>query len=215
MIERLIRTSLEQRVIVLLVAVGVSIGGVVAFHSVPIDAFPDVTPVQVQVITRAPSLAPPEIERLVTFPLEIEFTNLPGKTELRSVSRFGISVVTVVFDDAVDIYFARQLILERLVQVRTQLPPGAEPVLGPVSTGLSEVFMYLVEGPSQNLQELRTLHDWVIRPMLRAVPGLADVDTLGGLSKQYHVLVDPNRLTSLGLTLRQVQAAVTENNQNA
>lgn len=215
MIEWLIRTSLEQRVIVLLAAVGLCVGGLFAFRSVPIDAFPDVTPVQVQVITRAPSLAPPEIERLVTFPLEVEFTNLPGKTELRSVSRFGLSVITVVFEDTVDIYFARQLILERLVLVRSQLPPGAAPTLGPVSTGLSEVFMYLVEGPSQDLQELRTLHDWVIRPMLRAVPGLADVDTLGGLSKQYQVLVDPDRLTSLGLTLRQVQMAVTENNQNA
>lgn len=146
MIERLIRTSLEQRVIVLLAAFGVSIGGAVAFRSLPIDAFPDVTPVQVQVITRAPSLAPPEIERLVTFPLEIELINLPGKTELRSVSRFGISVITVVFEDAVDNYFARQLVLERLVRVRSQLPPGADPTLGPVSTGLSEVFMYLVEG---------------------------------------------------------------------
>ncbi len=215
MIERLIRTSLEQRVIVLLVAVGLIVGGVFAFRYLPIDAFPDVTPVQVQVITRAPSLAPPEIERLVTFPLEIELINLPGKTELRSVSRFGISVITVVFEDTVDNYFARQLVLERLVQVRSQLPAEAVPVLGPASTGLSEVFMYLVEGPSQSLQELRTLHDWVIRPMLRAVPGLADVDTLGGLSKQYQVVVDPNRLTSLGITLRQVQAAVMENNQNA
>ena len=215
MIEWLIRTSLEQRAIVLLAAVGLCVGGLFAFHSLPIDAFPDVTPVQVQVITRVPSLAPPEIERLVTFPLEIEFTNLPGKTELRSVSRFGLSVITVVFEDTVDMYFARQLVLERLVRVRSQLPPGADPTLGPVSTGLSEVFMYLVEGPSQDLRELRTLHDWVIRPMLRAVPGLADVDTLGGLSKQYHVLVDPDRLTSLGLTLRQVQTAVTENNQNA
>lgn len=215
MIEWLIRTSMEQRVIVLLAAVGLCVGGLFAFRAVPIDAFPDVTPVQVQVITRAPSLAPPEIERLVTFPLEIEFTNLPGKTELRSVSRFGLSVITVVFEDTVDMYFARQLVLERLVRVRSQLPPEADPMLGPVSTGLSEVFMYLVEGPSQDLQELRTLHDWVIRPMLRAVPGLADVDTLGGLSKQYHVLVDPDRLTSLGLTLRQVQTAVTENNQNA
>ncbi len=215
MIERLIRTSLEQRVIMLLAALGLSVAGLFAFRAVPIDAFPDVTPVQVQVITRAPSLAPPEVERLVTFPLEIEFTNLPGKTELRSVSRFGLSVITVVFEDAVDVYFARQLILERLVRVRSQLPPGADPTLGPVATGLSEVFMYLVEGPSQGLQELRTLHDWIIRPMLRAVSGLADVDTLGGLSKQYQVLVDPDRLTSLGLTLRQVQTAVRENNQNA
>ncbi|MGE0643587.1 MAG: efflux RND transporter permease subunit [Nitrospira sp.] len=215
MMERLIRLSMEQRLIVLLAVASMMVGGVAAFNQLPIDAFPDVTPVQVQVITRAPALAPPEIERLVTFPLEVELTNLPGKTELRSVSRFGISVITVVFKDSIDIYFARQLIFQRLVQVRSQLPEGAEPLLGPPSTGLSEVFMYLVKGPSQDLRDLRTLHDWVIRPMLRAVPGLADVDTLGGLAKQYEVLVDPNRLTSLGLTLRQVETAVTENNQNA
>ena len=215
MIERLIRTTLEQRLIVLLVVFGLIVSGVAAFRHLPIDAFPDVTPVQVQVITRAPSLAPAEIERLVTFPLEIEFTNLPGKTELRSVSRFGLSVITVVFEDKTDIYFARQLVLERMLQARSRLPQNAEPVLGPVSTGLSEVFMYLVEGSAQNLMDLRTLQDWVIRPMLRAVPGLADVDTLGGLAKQYEVLVDPNRLTSFGLTLRQVHAAVVGNNQNA
>ena len=215
MIERLIRTALAQRLIVLLAVVGLIVGGVAAFRHLPIDAFPDVTPVQVQVITKAPSLAPAEIERLVTFPLEIELTNLPGKTELRSVSRFGLSVITVIFEDRIDIYFARQLVLERMLQARSKLPQNAEPVLGPVSTGLSEVFMYLVEGSTQTLMELRTLQDWVIRPMLRAVPGLADVDTLGGLAKQYEVLVDPNRLTSFGLTLRQVQAAVAGNNQNA
>lgn len=215
MIERLIRISLEQRLIVLFAVLGLIVGGVSAFHHLPIDAFPDVTPVQVQVITRAPALAPAEIERLVTFPLEIELTNLPGKTELRSVSRFGLSVITVVFEDRVDIYFARQLILERILQARSRLPATAEPVLGPVSTGLSEVFMYLVEGSTHSLMELRTLQDWVIRPMLRSVPGLADVDTLGGQAKQYEVLVDPNRLTSFGLTLRQVHAAVTGNNQNA
>ena len=215
MIERLIRAALEQRLIVLLVVLGIIVSGVAAFRHLPIDAFPDVTPVQVQVITRAPSLAPAEIERLVTVPLEIEFTNLPGKTELRSVSRFGLSVITVVFEDRIDIYFARQLVLERMLQARARLPQSAEPMLGPVSTGLSEVFMYLVEGSKQTLMELRTLQDWVIRPMLRAVPGLADVDTLGGLAKQYEVLVDPNRLTSFGLSLRQVHAAVTGNNQNA
>jgi cobalt-zinc-cadmium resistance protein CzcA len=214
MIERLIRAVLEQRLIVLLGALGLIVSGVAAFRHLPIDAFPDVTPVQVQVITKVPSLAPSEIERLVTFPLEIELTNLPGKTELRSVSRFGLSVITVVFEDKMDIYFARQLVLERMLQARPRLPQSAGPVLGPVSTGLSEVFMYLVEG-SQSLMDLRTLQDWVIRPMLRAVPGLADVDTLGGFAKQYEVLVDPNRLTSFGLTLRQVHAAVVGNNQNA
>ena len=215
MIERLIRTALAQRLIVLLTVLGLIVSGVAAFRHLPIDAFPDVTPVQVQVITKVPALAPAEIERLVTFPLEIEFTNLPGKTELRSVSRFGLSVITVVFEDKMNIYFARQLVLERMLEARSSLPPSAEPELGPVSTGLSEVFMYLVEGSTQTLRELRTLQDWVIRPMLRAVPGLADVDTLGGLAKQYEVLVDPNRLTSFGLTLRQVHAAVVGNNQNA
>ena len=215
MIEQLIRAALAQRLIVLLVVLGLIVSGVAAFRHLPIDAFPDVTPVQVQVITKAPALAPAEIERLVTFPLEIEFTNLPGKTELRSVSRFGLSVITVVFEDRMNIYFARQLVLERMLQVRSRLPQSAEPALGPVSTGLSEIFMYLVEGSTQTLRELRTLQDWVIRPMLRAVPGLADVDTLGGFAKQYEVLVDPNRLTSFGLTLRQVHAAVVENNQNA
>jgi heavy metal efflux system protein len=215
MIERLIRTALEQRLIVLLAMAALIASGIAAFNHLPIDAFPDVTPVQVQVITHTPALAPSEIERLVTFPLEIELTNLPDKTELRSVSRFGISVITVVFEDTVDLYFARQLVLERILRVRTSLPSGADPLLGPVSTGLSEVFMYLVEGPSHDLLDLRTLQDWVVRPMLRAVPGLADVDTLGGLAKQYEVLVDPAKLTSLGLTLRQVQTAVMENNQNA
>jgi cobalt-zinc-cadmium resistance protein CzcA len=124
-------------------------------------------------------------------------------------------VITVVFEDRIDIYFARQIVLERMLQARSRLPQSAEPMLGPVSTGLSEVFMYLVEGSTQSLMELRTLQDWVIRPMLRAVPGLADVDTLGGLAKQYEVLVDPNRLTSFGLTLRQVHMAVAGNNQNA
>ena len=215
MIERLIRTALAQRLLVLLAVLGLIVGGVAAFRHLPIDAFPDVTPVQIQVITKAPSLAPAEIERLVTFPLEIEFTNLPGKTELRSVSKFGLSVITVVFEDKMDIYFARQLVLERMLQARSRLPQNAEPELGPVSTGLSEVYMYLVEGSTQTLMDLRTLQDWVIRPMLRAVPGLADVDTLGGLAKQYEVLVDPNRLTSFGLTLRQVHVAVVGNNQNA
>lgn len=215
MIVRLIRGALDQRLIVLLAVAGLIVSGVTAFRHLPIDAFPDVTPVQVQVITRAPSLAPAEIERLVTFPLEIELTNLPGKTDLRSISRFGLSVITVVFEDRVDVYFARQLVLEKLIQAKSRLPQGAEPALGPVSTGLGEVYMYLVEGPSHDLMQLRTLQDWIIRPMLRAVPGLADVDTLGGLAKQYDVLIDPNRLTSLGLTLRQVHAAVLANNQNA
>lgn len=215
MIDRLIRFALEQQLIILLATAALVAAGLAAFRALPIDAFPDVTPVQVQVITRVPSLAPPEVERLVTFPLEIELINLPGKIELRSITRFGLSVITVVFEESVDIYFARQLVLERVVQAKSRLPQGAEPVLGPVSTGLSEIYMYVVEGAGQSLRELRTLQDWVIRPMLRAVPGLADADTLGGLAKQYQILVDPNQLTSLGLRLDQITAAVVTNNQNA
>lgn len=215
MIDRLIRFALEQRFLILLATVTLVVGGAVAFRQLSIDAFPDVTPVQVQVITRVPSLAPPEVERLITFPLEIELINLPGKTELRSISRFGLSVITVVFDDDVDVYFARQLVLEKILQAKARLPKEAEPALGPLSTGLSEVYMYVVEGLGQSLLELRTLQDWVIRPLLRAVPGLADVDTLGGVAKRFEVLVNPDRLTSLGLTLRQITSAVIGNNQNA
>ncbi|MGH7205954.1 MAG: efflux RND transporter permease subunit, partial [Nitrospiraceae bacterium] len=162
-----------------------------------------------------PALSPLEVERLVTFPLEIELTNLPRKTELRSVSKFGLSVITVVFADSVDIYFARQVVLEKVIQAKDRLPAGADPVLGPVSTGLGEVYQYVVDGPGKSLMELRTIQDWVIRPLLRTVPGLADVDTLGGEAKQYQVLVNPDALISYGLTLRQVYQAVSENNTNA
>jgi cobalt-zinc-cadmium resistance protein CzcA len=215
MIDRLIQFALRQRLLILLAMAVVAIAGVVAFVHLPIDAFPDVTPVQVQVITRVPALSPPEVERLVTFPLELELVNLPGKTEMRSVSRFGLSTITVFFQDDVNVYFARQLVFERILSVRERLPKGADPMLGPVSTGLSEVYMYIVEGAGHGLMELRTLQDWVIRPLLRGIPGLADVDTLGGLAKQYQILVDPTRLASLGLTLQDITAAVSRNNQNA
>ena len=215
MIDRLIHFALQQRLLILVVTAAVVMAGVVGFLHLPIDAFPDVTPVQVQVITRVPALSPPEMERLVTFPLEIELVNLPGKTEMRSVSRFGLSMITVFFQDDVNVYAARQLVLERMLSVRERLPKGADPVLGPVSTGLSEVYMYIVEGAGHSLMELRTLQDWVVRPLLRGVPGLADVDTLGGLAKQYQILVDPTRLASLGLTLQDITAAVSRNNQNA
>jgi cobalt-zinc-cadmium resistance protein CzcA len=215
MLEQLIKASLHQCLMVLLVTVLMIGAGLWAFQALPIDAFPDVTTVQVQVITKVPALSPLEVERLVTFPLEIELANLPGKTELRSVSKFGLSVITVVFADSVDIYFGRQLVLEKVIQAKDRLPSGAEPTLGPVSTGLGEVYQYIVEGPGKSLMELRTLQDWIVRPFLRTVPGLADVDTLGGVPKQYQVLVDPEALTSFALTLHQVYQAVAENNTNA
>jgi cobalt-zinc-cadmium resistance protein CzcA len=214
MIDRLITFALKQRLLILL---GVAIlvgGGIVAFVRLPIDAFPDVTNIQVQVITKAPGMSPVEIEQLVTFPLEVDLMGLPKKTELRSISKFGISVITVVFEDGTDIYWARQTVLERFLQAKEKLPPNVESMLGPISTGLGEVYQYRLHGPKYDLTELRTLQDWVVRPMLRTVPGVADVNSLGGLPKEYQVLVDPDRLKNFGLTLRQVFEAVERNNAN-
>jgi len=214
MIDRLITFALKQRLLILL---GVAIlvgGGILAFVRLPIDAFPDVTNIQVQVITKAPGMSPVEIEQLVTFPLEVDLMGLPKKTELRSISKFGISVITVVFEDGTDIYWARQTVLERFLQAKEKLPPNVESMLGPISTGLGEVYQYRLHGPKYDLTDLRTLQDWVVRPMLRTVPGVADVNSLGGLPKEYQVLVDPDRLKNFGLTLRQVFEAVEHNNAN-
>ena len=214
MIDRLITFALKQRLLILL---GVAIlvgGGILAFVRLPIDAFPDVTNIQVQVITKAPGMSPVEIEQLVTFPLEVDLMGLPKKTELRSISKFGISVITVVFEDGTDIYWARQTVLERFLQAKEKLPPNVESMLGPISTGLGEVYQYRLHGPKYDLTDLRTLQDWVVRPMLRTVPGVADVNSLGGLPKEYQVLVDPDRLKNFGLTLRQVFEAVERNNAN-
>jgi cobalt-zinc-cadmium resistance protein CzcA len=214
MIDRLIAFALKQRLLILLAVAILIGGGILAFVRLPIDAFPDVTNIQVQVITKAPGMSPVEIEQLVTFPLEVDLMGLPKKTELRSISKFGISVITVVFEDGTDIYWARQTVLERFLQAKEKLPPNVESMLGPISTGLGEVYQYRLHGPKYDLTDLRTLQDWVVRPMLRTVPGVADVNSLGGLPKEYQVLVDPDRLKNFGLTLRQVFEAVERNNAN-
>ncbi|HET8760718.1 MAG TPA: efflux RND transporter permease subunit, partial [Nitrospiria bacterium] len=214
MIDRLIAFALKQRLLILLAVVILIGGGILAFARLPIDAFPDVTNIQVQVITKAPGMSPVEVEQLVTFPLEVDLMGLPKKTELRSISKFGISVITVVFEDGTDIYWARQTVLERFLQAKEKLPPNVESMLGPISTGLGEVYQYRLHGPEHDLTELRTLQDWVVRPMLRTVPGVADVNNLGGFPKEYQVLVDPDRLKNFGLTLRQVFEAVEQNNAN-
>lgn len=225
MIDRLISFSLEQRVIVLIVVLLVVLFGAYSFMKLPIDAFPDVTNVQVQVIAKAPGMSPVEVEQLVTFPLEVEFMGLPKKTELRSVTKLGLSVITVVFEDGTDIYWCRQTVMERLIQAREKLPKGIEVALGPIATGLGEVYQYTLEIPEgtkpaseeikeANLMDFRTLQDWVVRPILRTVGGVADVNSLGGYPKQYDVLVDPNNLKKYGLTLRQVFDAIESNNAN-
>src|SRR5262245_3294258 len=211
MLDAIVRWSLHNRFLVLFGTVALTGLGIVALRNLAIDAFPDTTPVQVQVNTVAAALAPEEVERQITFPVEQALGGLPGLEALRSISKFGFSQVVVVFRDGTDIYFARQQVAERLATV--ELPPGiARPKMGPIATGLGEVLHYAVTGKDKPLDELRTLHDWVIRPALRTVPGVAEVNSWGGLEKQYQVRIDPQRLLKYGLTFAQVEEAVRANN---
>jgi len=221
MINALIRFSVSQRLLVLLM-VGIMIGaGAYSLLNLPIDAVPDVTNVQVQVLTAAPSLAPLEIERQITFPVEVAMSGLPDIEEIRSVSKFGLSAVTVVFDDAVDTYFARQLVLERLSQAREQIPSNiGSPEMGPISTGLGEIYQYELrpapgeEGKKFDATALRTIQDWSVRRQLLGVPGVTEVNSFGGQEKQYQVRLDPAKLMSYELSLRDVLEAVGRNNAN-
>lgn len=228
MVNRLIELALRQRFVVVLFAVVLVGAGVYSLARLPIDAFPDVTNIQVQVFTEAPGLAPVEVEKLVTFPVESVMNGLPGVTQVRSLSKFGLSIVTVVFTDQTDIYFARQLVLERLQAARERIPEGlGTPEMGPISTGMGQILMYVMEDKhtrlrnltpeEQNacLMDLRTVHDWMVKPQLRTVPGITDIISFGGLVKQYHVLVDPDKLTALHIHLRDVFEALAKNNANA
>jgi len=215
MIDRIITFALQQRFLVIVFTILLIGVGVYSAKRLPIDAFPDVTNIQVQIITRAEGMAPTEVERLVSFPIEVTMTGLPKVAQVRSLSKIGLSVVTVVFEDDVDIYFARQLVFERLQGAKENLPPGVDPEMGPISTGLGEIYQYVVEGDGYSPMELRTIQDWVIRPILRTVPGVTDVNSFGGLVKQYQVLIDPAKLISHNLTLREVFEAVEKNNANA
>src|SRR6185295_5161199 len=218
MINGLIRFAVSQRLLVLLM-VAIMIGaGLYSLVNLPIDAVPDVTNVQVQVLTAAPSLAPLEIERQITFPVEVAMSGLPDLAEIRSVSKFGLSAVTVVFDDSVDTYFARQLVLERLSEARDEIPEGiGSPEMGPISTGLGEIYQYELRGApgsGYDATALRTVQDWSVRRQLLGVPGVTEVNSFGGFEKQYQVCVDPAKLQSYGLSLRDVLEAVARNNAN-
>lgn len=221
MINALIRFSVSQRLLILLMVALMIGAGVYSLIRLPIDAVPDVTNVQVQVLTAAPSLAPLEIERQITFPVEVAMSGLPDIEEIRSVSKFGLSAVTVVFADSVNIYFARQLVLERLTQAREQIPSHiGSPEMGPISTGLGEIYQYELkaapgpEGEKYDATALRTIQDWSVRRQLLGVSGVTEVNSFGGLEKQYQVRLDPVKLQSYGLTLRDVLEAVTRNNAN-
>ena len=223
MLERIIAFSIQQRWAVLVVLLGLSALGVYGFQRLPIDAVPDITNVQVQINTEAPGFSPLEAEQRVTFPIETAIAGIPNLDHTWSISRYGLSQVTVVFEDGTNIYFARQLISERLQEVRSQLPPGLEPSMGPIATGLGEIFMFTVEakkgatkadGSQWTPTDLRTVQDWVVRPQLRNLPGVTEVNTIGGYVKQFHVTPYPNQLLAYGLTMRDVMEALTQNNSN-
>ena len=215
MIDRILAFSLKNRLLVMLFAVGVVGGGALALTRLPIDAFPDVSPTLVQVFTEAPGLAPEEVEKLITYPIEVSMNGLPGVTQVKSISAFGISAVSVYFRDDVDIYFARQLTLEKLQDAKDQIPPGlGEPKLGPITTGLGQVYQYVLEGKQLDATELRTLQDWIVKYNLRTVQGVTEVLSFGGDVKQYQVQVDPRALLQYGVTLAQVRDAVRANNRN-
>ena len=223
MIERLIEFSIRQRWLVILFVLGLLAFGGWNFTRLPIDAVPDITNVQVQINTQAPGYSPLETEQRITFPVETAMGGLPKLEYTRSLSRYGLSQVTAVFQDGTDIYFARQLVNERIQQVKDQLPAGVEVAMGPVATGLGEIFHYSVEakpgakapgGKEFTPSDLRTIQDWIIKPQLRNVPGVIEVNTIGGFERQFHVLPDPGKLMAYKLGFRDVMTALAANNAN-
>ena len=220
MLNKIISFCLKQRYLILLAVLGLVILGIYSFQKLPIDAFPDVTSIQVQVICQAEGFSPLEVEKLVTYPVEVQLMGLPRLVELRSISKPALSVITVVFEDKVDIYFARQLVLERIIEAKEKVPNGVDISLGPVSTALGEIFRYTVEyedgrNDVSSLMGLRTIEDWIIKPLLKTVPGVVDVSSMGGYVQQYYVEPDPQKLRKYGVTLQQVYSAVANNNSNA
>ncbi|WP_066681568.1 efflux RND transporter permease subunit [Sphingomonas sp. CCH9-E2] len=223
MLERIIRLSIRQRWAVLIAAMLLIGIGIYSFGRLKVDAVPDITNVQVQVNTSAPGFSPMEAEQRITYPVETALAGLPGLEFTRSVSRAGLSQVTVVFKDGTNIYFARQLVNERLQGAREALPPAVEPAMGPIATGLGEIFMYTLEakpgavnsdGSRYTAEDLRTLHDWVVRPQLRNVPGVTEVNSIGGYRKQFVIAPIPARLSGYGLSVADLTRALEQNNSN-
>jgi len=217
MLNYLITVSLEHRWMMILLAAGLAVLGVYNFQRLPIDAVPDITNIQVQINTEAPGYSPLEAEQRITFPVETAMAGLPRLDYSRSISRYGLSQVTVVFMENTDIYLARQLVNERLSEVKSRLPEGIEPEMGPITTGLGEIFMYTVNnaaGAEHDPMQLRTVQDWIVRPQLRQTPGVVEVNTIGGYTRQFHVLPDPEKMIAYDLSLEDVLAALAKNNLN-
>lgn len=216
MINKLIAAALSQRLLVLLAAVGLLAYGIYSTLRLNLDAFPDVTNIQVQVFTEAPGLAAVEVEKLITFPVETAMSGLPGLEQVRSISKTGLSVVTIVFNDETDTYFARQLVGERLSTAKERIPNGlGSPEMGPITTGLGQIFKYVLTSPTRDSMELRAINDWIVKFQLRTVPGVTDVLSYGGSVRQYQVNVNPDRLMSYALTIADVKSALQANNTNA
>ncbi|AXK53814.1 MULTISPECIES: CusA/CzcA family heavy metal efflux RND transporter [Pseudomonas] len=223
MFERLIQFAIEQRIIVLLAVLLMAGVGIASYQKLPIDAVPDITNVQVQINSAAPGFSPLETEQRITFPIETAMAGLPGLQQTRSLSRSGLSQVTVIFKDGTDLFFARQLVNERLQVAREQLPEGVEAVMGPISTGLGEIFLWTVEaedgarkedGTPYTPTDLRVIQDWIIKPQLRNVQGVAEINTIGGFAKEYQIAPDPKRLAAYQLTLNDLVTALERNNAN-
>ena len=223
MFEKLIRASIEHRWLVLLAVIGMAAVGVFNYQKLPIDAVPDITNVQVQINTQAPGYSPLETEQRVTYPIETVMAGLPNLEQTRSLSRYGLSQVTVIFKDGTDIYFARQLVNERIQEARDKLPPGITPTMGPISTGLGEIYLWTVEakdgakkpdGQPYTATDLREIQDWIIKPQLRNVPGVTEINSIGGYAKEYQIAPIPARLASLGVTLQDIVTALDRNNGN-
>jgi cobalt-zinc-cadmium resistance protein CzcA len=223
MFERLIQFAIEQRIIVLLAVLLMAGVGIASYQKLPIDAVPDITNVQVQINSAAPGFSPLETEQRITFPIETAMAGLPGLQQTRSLSRSGLSQVTVIFKDGTDLFFARQLVNERLQVAREQLPSGIETAMGPISTGLGEIFLWTVEaeegarkddGTPYTPTDLRVIQDWIIKPQLRNVPGVAEINTIGGFAKEYQIAPDPKRLAAYNLTLNDLVTALERNNAN-
>ncbi|KGM56813.1 cation transporter [Lysobacter arseniciresistens ZS79] len=223
MLEKIVRFGIHHRWLMMVATLALIGVGIWSFTKLPIDATPDITNVQVQINTEAPGYSPLESEQRVTYPIETALAGLPQLNYTRSLSRYGLSQVTVVFEDGTDLYFARQQVAQRLQQIRSQIPEGLEPQMGPISTGLGEIFMYTVDaapearkpdGTPWTATDLRTLQDWVIRPQMRNTPGVTEVNTMGGYERQIHITPDPSKLVALGFTLQDIVDAVAANNQN-
>jgi cobalt-zinc-cadmium resistance protein CzcA len=221
--ESLIKFAIRQRILILALTVGALLFGLRAVQQLSVDAFPDVTNIQVQVATEATGRSPEEVERFVTVPLEIAMTGLPGLTEMRSLNKNGLSIITLVFTDQTEVYFARQLVMERLMEAQHHMPEGVSPILGPVSTGLGEVYQYTLDKDEdgektlsqEDLMQRREVQDWVVRPLLRGIPGVAEINSQGGYVKQYQVRVNPDRMSHYRVSLQEVYQALAHNNANS